>query len=137
MIKNIVLLALIIFSFILHLLANNFGCLFWPIPGIEELFCYYTGIGMPKSKVYYWSEIFFQLSTCIYLCKNIQNKTIGNIILYTLYELFFFTTTDSDITYIGGTSILSYVLIINISSYLFYIYSAWSEMSHSRHDSTK
>ena len=121
---NKIITAFIVISFLLHLLVYNFSCIFWPntTEGFGE--CYSIAIGVTRSKLYYWCEVLFQVSICLYLCKDIKNKTTYKVIAYTIYELFFFNTTDA-ISYFGIFHLTSQILIINLAAYLLYLYDVW------------
>ncbi len=75
---------ILMISFALHLVLNNFKCLIWETwAGFE--FCYYTGIGQSNPKMYFWSEVFFQVFVATFILKNLKNISYPHLIAYVIY----------------------------------------------------
>ena len=122
--NNLILFSLFI-SFVLHLVLNNFKCMFWET-GAGFEFCYYTGIGQPKSKMYFWGEVFFQVFIGIFVLKNLKRAQYINLLLYIIYELYFFS--NFNFVNINTTRLLSWpnlMLLANSVASILYLHSVW------------
>lgn len=122
--NNLVLFSLTI-SFVLHLVLNNFKCMFgetWA--GFE--FCYYTGIGQPKSKMYFWGEVFFQVFVGIFVLKNFKKVSYIQVLLYVIYELYCFS--NFNFVNISTTRLLCWpnlMFLANSFASILYLRSVW------------
>jgi hypothetical protein len=100
--------------------------MFWKIVDGGFEFCYYTGIGQPKTKMYFWGEVFFQVFVGIFVLKNLKNISYIHLLLYTIYELYFlynFNFVNIDTTRLLNWSNL--MVLANSFASILYFHSVW------------